>query len=450
MNFSDLISMCARNLWRRKVRTLLTVFGVVIGTCSIIVMVSLGIGIGEYNMQWINQMGDLTIITVYPDWSSDTKNQVKLNDEAIKSIKAIENVKVATPFMNLDSWSMPLGAKDRYKYQGSIVGVDLDALEAFGYTAAQGRLFNGSDPENVAVFGAQAAYQFMDTKRKRNNYVDATRDANGKVKDPFVKPMKDDFEFYLTDQNSTTNNDGTKLPERKSTLDALKVVGVLDPGESSNYQFDMSYTIYVDIDYAMKLQAEYNKLNGTRTTEKTYDQVYVKAADIDTVEKVETDIQALGFQTSSMASMRKEMSQQMQTIQLVLGGIGGISMIVAALSITNTMVMSIYERTREIGVMKVLGCKLGNIRAMFLGEAAMIGLIGGLVGVGLSFGISALLNVVLSGAMAADYGGSALSIIPFWLVLVGMAFATGVGLVAGVAPANRAVKISAIEAIRHE
>lgn len=449
MKFSDLIAMCARSLWRRKVRTLLTVFGVVIGTCSIIVMVSLGIGIGEYNMQWINQMGDLTIITVYPDWNSSTSDQVKLNDEKVAAIKKLENVTVATPFMSLDAWSMPLGSDDRYKYQGSIVGVDLDALEAFGYTAATGRLFNSGDPDNVAVFGSEAAYQFMDTKRKRNNYVDSTPDMNGKVKDPFVNAMKDDFQFYLVNQNDQNAN-GNKLPDRKSTLDKLKVVGVLDPGESSNWQFDKSYTIYVSINYAMKLQAEYNKVNGTRSSEKTYSQVYVKAADIDTVEQVEEDIKAMGFQTSSMASVRKQMSEQMQTIQLVLGGIGGISMIVAALSITNTMIMSIYERTREIGVMKVLGCRLGNIRAMFLGEAAMIGLIGGAVGVGISFGISSVLNLLLGGAMGMGYGGGSLSIIPFWLVLLGMAFATGVGLVAGVAPANRAVKISAIEAIRHD
>ena len=103
--------------------------------------------------------------------------------------------------------------------------------------------------------------------------------------------------------------------------------------------------------------------------------------------------------------------------------------------------MSIYERTREIGVMKVLGCELRDIRLMFLIEAALIGLMGGVVGVGLSFAISGVINAV---------GGSALSIIPFWLVLLGLGFSTLVGILSGFSPANRAVRISALSAIRQE
>ena len=118
--------------------------------------------------------------------------------------------------------------------------------------------------------------------------------------------------------------------------------------------------------------------------------------------------------------------------------------------------MSIYERTKEIGVMKVLGAELGAIRAMFLTESAMIGLIGGVVGVGLSFLISYLLNNVpivanLLASLGLSFGnGGAVSIIPWWLVLLAMVFSMMVGVVFGFIPANRAVKISALEAIRHD
>ena len=142
--------------------------------------------------------------------------------------------------------------------------------------------------------------------------------------------------------------------------------------------------------------------------------------------------------------------------QTMLGGLAAISLFVAAIGIANTMVMSIYERTKEIGVMKVLGAELGAIRAMFLTESAMIGLIGGVVGVGLSFLISYLLNNVpivanLLASLGLSFGnGGAVSIIPWWLVLVAMVFSMMVGVVFGFIPANRAVKISALEAIRHD
>ena len=136
--------------------------------------------------------------------------------------------------------------------------------------------------------------------------------------------------------------------------------------------------------------------------------------------------------------------------------IGATAEDIAAIGIANTMVMSIYERTKEIGVMKVLGAELGAIRAMFLTESAMIGLIGGVVGVGLSFLISYLLNNVpivanLLASLGLSFGnGGAVSIIPWWLVLVAMVFSMMVGVVFGFIPANRAVKISALEAIRHD
>lgn len=175
-----------------------------------------------------------------------------------------------------------------------------------------------------------------------------------------------------------------------------------------------------------------------------------------TVAAVQQSITDMGFQCSSMEDTRKMFDEQLTMIQTMLGGLAAISLFVAAIGIANTMVMSIYERTKEIGVMKVLGAELGAIRAMFLTESAMIGLIGGVVGVGLSFLISYLLNNVpivanLLASLGLSFGnGGAVSIIPWWLVLVAMVFSMMVGVVFGFIPANRAVKISALEAIRHD
>ena len=105
---------------------------------------------------------------------------------------------------------------------------------------------------------------------------------------------------------------------------------------------------------------------------------------------------------------------QMKMIQLVLGGIGAVSLFVAAIGIANTMMMSIYERTKEIGIIKVLGCDMNNIRTMFLLEAGFIGFFGGLVGLILSETISFVINMVAAGADGSGYY-SGISYIPVWL-----------------------------------
>ena len=112
----------------------------------------------------------------------------------------------------------------------------------------------------------------------------------------------------------------------------------------------------------------------------TYNEVYIKVDDIKNVDKICDTLKEEGYQISSMVDYRKQMQQQTAQRQLRLAGLAAISLFVAALNIANTMTMAIYERTREIGVMKVLGCEIGNIRRMFLIESGMIGFIGGVAG----------------------------------------------------------------------
>jgi ABC-type antimicrobial peptide transport system permease subunit len=136
----------------------------------------------------------------------------------------------------------------------------------------------------------------------------------------------------------------------------------------------------------------------------------------------------------------------------VLGGIGSISLIVAAIGIANTMVMSIYERTREIGVMKVIGASVSDVRRIFLTEASLIGLLGGVLGIALSIGISQLLNYIFRSTEAGIRLGAdaVISIIPIWLIALSLIFSSLIGLMAGYFPAKRATKLSAIEAIKTE
>ena len=142
-----------------------------------------------------------------------------------------------------------------------------------------------------------------------------------------------------------------------------------------------------------------------------------------------------------MNQQREEMQKQVIKSQMIFGGIAAVSLFVAAIGIANTMMMSIYERTKEIGVLKVLGCALGDIRTMFLMEAGFIGLMGGVLGLGLSYSVSAAINKFLGASLSGMTGGSgAISRIPLWLSGSAVGFAVLIGMQAGLFPALRAMK----------
>ena len=198
----------------------------------------------------------------------------------------------------------------------------------------------------------------------------------------------------------------------------------------------------------------------------TYSTILVKASDISLVSEVESSIKGLGYNTYSMESMRESMEESARQVQLMLGGLGAISLFVAAIGITNTMIMSISERTREIGIMKALGCYVRDIRLLFLMEAGAIGLMGGIIGCVISLLLSVIINLFAMGDMGSMDGGitgelilqalmggegiNRVSVIPLQLMAFAIVFSVFVGLVSGYYPANKAVKIPALEAIKHE
>ena len=183
----------------------------------------------------------------------------------------------------------------------------------------------------------------------------------------------------------------------------------------------------------------------------------VDVDDISHVEAVEKEIKKLGYQTSSMESLRKPMEESVKQKQMMLAGLGAVSLFVAAIGIANTMIMSIVERTREIGILKALGCSLSDIRKEFLIEAGMIGFIGGLAGSLVSCGVSWIMNTYMGASLTGDSlavmmnetaSGAALSVIPPWLIGAAVLFSVIMGVGAGFFPSNRAVKISALEAMK--
>lgn len=450
MKFIDIWKMSSGSLWKRKLRTILTILGVVIGTASIVVMMSLGLGLNRATTKDIEENGGLTTITVYEgsgtEFSSDTSGtDMKLDDDLVEEIKMLEHVKNVSPVLGI-------GVIARYgSYEGylNLQGMDPEALADMGIPLGQGELPKKNDVLKF-LYGNQCIVDFYNSKTGEG-YWDS-----GEV--PDIDLMNDDI-FIVFDMDAYYNaqyNDGsdtgeTIAPPKKYLVEACGIV----EGGIEDYNTH-SWSVYCDIE-ALKTQLKKvfkNKaIPGQPTTssgkpykELYYNSLYVSVDNMDYVKEVQNAITELGYQAESNMEWVESTQKQYGYIQAVLGGIGAVSMLVAAISIANTMMMSIYERTKEIGVMKVLGCDIRNIQAMFLMEAGMIGFIGGVAGLVLSYIISAVINLVVK-SIGTDMQ---LSYIPFWLAGLSIVFAVLVGIAAGYFPSRRAMKLSPLAAIRNE
>ncbi|MEG1548097.1 MAG: ABC transporter permease [Clostridia bacterium] len=441
MRFSDMLRTAFMNLWRRKLRAFLTVLGMVIGVASIVVMVSLGLGIQEATIQSFAGTGSLTTITVntyrqteVPGnggmmYASSTEDKsIKLNKKSVDDIKKIPGVTAVMPTISMWGGMLKSG---QYVTDLSVLGLDMQVADQFGVKLQEGKLPTSTGGNTIElVLGNSTLQNFYNP----SNYQSAIdREGNPKIKmNSRFQMTFDQTNIYGGDAHDTKGN----------MISHGKFYKVRPTGIVSDESNDFSWYILMDIDVLKKL-AKDNKeyLYGIDTSK--YTQIYVKCADIDSVKSVRTQITELGYGTSSVQDAVEMAQKSTERIRYLLGAIGGVALLVAAIGIMNTMMMSIYERTKEIGIIKVLGCPMGNIVGLFLTEAAYIGLFGGAMGLGVSYGISLLLNVLLK-----DSG--MMSVIPLYLALGAVLFSIVVAMVSGLYPALRAMKLSPLNAIRNE
>ena len=451
MKFKDIAGQAVKNLLRHRGRTLLTVLGVIVGCCSVVIMISIGIGMRLSTQATLEQMGDLNVISVYSTGSEDGK---KLDASAVNAIRSVSGIKAVIPKIRYYGESkLTAGTAERYEADYiTIIGEDLEMLELEGYELAEGS-WDSLKTGNVLI-GEYVPYLFKDTKRpdgynmiERYDYYDWETDSFTGLPEAYVDPKTDKFTLRLG------SGDGSDDP--KQTRTQLQIAGVLKSGTNG---YEAAESVIMDLDALEKLLAENAKASGSKEQAAAeYSEIKVIVENISDVETVEREIKRLGFFTSSMESIRKPMEQDMQQKQMLLGCVGAVSLFVAALGIANTMIMAITERIREIGVMKALGCFLGDIRKMFLLEAGCIGLIGGTIGIVLSYIISWIMNMAGTGSLFGneydyliDASSKNMSVIPWWLAIFAVAFSILVGVAAGLYPAEKAVKIPALDAIKHE
>lgn len=445
MRFLDLLRMSSSNLWKRKVRTILTVLGVVIGVASIVVMVSLGLGLSKSLMEQYESFGSLTQITVRESYQMDNSTEAKhLDDALVETIKTIPNVESVAPVLEMGVLAK-YGAYENYM---QLMAMPAEELSNLSLEAGVGRLPKETDEQLQFFYGCEVLQNFYNPKSTQNYWETGELPNIDLMNDPIFIIF--DMDAYYGSQN---NQEGQVIQAPKKYL--IEACGVEAKKENSYSQYGWYTMCDIEKLIPMLQKVFKNKVIPGQPTTKSgkpykeiyYNQLYVNAKDMDSVEAIRNQISNMGYEAYSNAEWVEAEQKTMGYIQAVLGGIGAVSLLVAAIGITNTMMMSIYERTKEIGVMKVLGCDLSNVRMLFLLEAGFIGFIGGGIGLVLSYGMSFLINRIVGSF--SDYM-KGISYIPFWLALVAMVFAVLVGMLAGFFPARRAMKLSPLAAIRNE
>lgn len=446
MAFLDLLRLVRVNLARMKGRVAMTAIGVVIGTAAIVVLISLASGLQRSAVRDLSSIGSLTDINVFsmsvlaPFGVPNREREAVLNDSALNEFRRLPGVVAVTPRESLNA---PATLRlNRLSGWAEVVGIDPGELDRLGFSVARGtaRLGGGQ-----VIVGARVAENLTGPMAP----APMARPVSGpKPPTRRAQPPPDLLGQTLLLEVARFTEDGQEL-ERTVRL---RVVGVL---EKTGGQDD--YTVFMALSEVLDLKGWYQG-RPVNIARDGYTQALVKVSSPRETQRVEQEIIRRGFYAYSAAAVLREINSFFLVIQGILGGIGAIALLVAALGIANTMLMSIYERTREIGLMKALGATNRDVMAVFLAEAGGIGLLGGIGGVLLGALLSGLIDLVARTylmAQAAQSGAvpdsfSSLAHIPPWLPVFALAFAAGVGVLSGLYPAIRAAALNPIAALRYE
>lgn len=442
MNFLDLLRLVVGNLSRRKARVALTAVGVVIGTAAVVILVSLAVGLQQTATEQLYGIGDLTQIQVSPSYGGEgafiesgggggvgfpASDEVKLlTNSVLEEFRAIPGVESVIPREYIMS-----GALMKFQKMESyvnIVGIGTNDVADLGDTAEQGSTELG---RGRIVIGITVPQSFYDPNVRPGQE---------------APPPPDLFDQQV--QMIVFKYDANGNEVRKNIT--LRVTGVLKEtrGESD-------WTVYMPLEQVKQLN-EWSQNRRFNYNKDGYGTVIVKVGDVDKVIEIADQITAMGFQAFTPQSFLEGINNFFIVLQVIFGGIGAIALLVAAIGIANTMAMSILERTREIGLMKAVGATNRDVLAIFLGEAAGIGFLGGLGGVIVGWlasqGINVLATVYLAN-QASEQGGAPLNIAvstPLWLPIFALVFSTLVGMFSGLYPALRAATMIPVLALKYE
>ena len=426
MRFKDLIGIIWRNMWKRKARTIFTMSGVIIGCLAVFIIVSITNGFEKYLIESLSGLMDTSVITVQPFWgeeSEDKNIKTVLNEKTVKELETLDFVEDVIPQRNTGA-QFTLG--DNVAYANILSKDDYSDIEE---DLVVGRLPRKDSKE--IILDEYTAKQLLGY-----SWEDSIEDLS-EFEGLVGKQIK------IGDNSPYTNEEGKEIV---SKIIAGKIVGVIKNTSSYVYQSLVSSTLY---DKVVQGQPYYSQEEKNRML-KEYNTILVRVYDKSNLEEYETTLKELGYQTHSYKDMEKRMKQMLMGVSIILGSLAGVSLLVAALGITNTMDMAIYERNKEIGVIKVIGGDLNDVRKIFVGEACAISIIGGAISIILGLFINGGINLVAGNITQSMIGESIKTIaIPSVSLILGiLIFCLMIGFISGILPANKAAKTDVITAVR--
>lgn len=431
MKFNDLLSIIWRNMWKRKTRTIFTMMGVIIGCLAIFIIISITNGFERYLTYEMESLMDTSVISIYPNWKSETEDnkdsttKTKLTDKNVEELNKLGYFSEVIPKRYAHT-QIKYGKNQTY---ARILANDKANL------ISESSLLAGKVPKNRSkelLLGYDVAKELLGYS--------------------WEEKVKDDSEFQkligkrvkLGGEDFGSDDKGNPLKSKQITCN---IVGILSSGNGQkNYEIQGSRKLVEDIIKGAPLvDEEFLKEQLT-----TYEGIDVRVDDKEMLESYEGTLRNMGYQTSSFKEFEKQTRSMLLGVNIILGSLAGISLLVAALGITNTMDMAIYERNREIGVIKVIGGSVRDVIKIFVGEACAISITGGFIsiilGVLATLGINSVAKSITENMMGQPI--EKIAVPSFSLILGILVFCLVIGFIAGILPARKAAKTDVITAIR--
>lgn len=422
-------------MWKRRTRTIFTMLGVIIGCLAVFIISSITNGFHKYLTTEMEGLMDTSVITIYPNWnikedeSKDNKkdeptSKTVLNEKNIKELETLEYITEINPM--------------RY----ANAPITIDKIESYGrflsksnFEPKEGKLLYGRYPRAKSreiLLGYEVSKELLGY-----TWEDKLED-DSILEDLVGKKMKVGGEQLGEDEKSNM------ITTKKISC---KVVGILSKTSGFNQNVIEASSKFVD---DIIKSNPYNEGDTLNEMLNNYESILVKVDDKSRIGEYEGYLKDLGYETNSYKDFEEQTNSMLTTVSLVLGSLAGISLLVAALGITNTMDMAIYERNKEIGVIKVIGGSLTDVRKIFVGEACAIAVTGGIISIILGLIIDVVINKFAGSITMEMMGSSDINIaIPTVTLILGiLVFCLCIGFVSGIMPANKAAKTDVITAIR--
>jgi putative ABC transport system permease protein len=491
MSFLDILHLALRNLRQAKLRASLTMMGVIVGVAVIVTMMSFGLGLQSNMLARFKALDFFNEILVYGRGlgnlagldrparrdeegrrdSSDRANKTPtriLDDAGVKEMAAIPGVAYVEPSVNFPVYVRANGKLLSQNVGGANIP---NAASRFQHFAAGKMIAEPTANEAVVSERFIRDYGFA-------NAADAVGKTLELLAPPSEKTSGSKAAGNKNEEQEDTPNffgiplDDPGLDESSPEVEtrAFRIAGVLSTEKEGAAQGAMrgimpTANIYIPLQVAHDWTTQHRTPMGQvalalarrggnlgEGQNEGYDSAVVRVTDPVQLTSVRQKIGELGFGSFSIVDEIDQIRTVFLIIDSVLGLLGGISLLVASFGIANTMIMSILERTREIGIMKAIGAEDREIKLIFFVEAAVIGVVGGVIGVLLAWGIDGIANRLAYRFILKPQGASFIDFfdLPLYLSFGAVAFALVISIIAALYPASRAARIDPVRALRHD